>query len=53
MTYTGRANLHIARARIVPPPTPPSDVPKTFLNLEGEHMAHPGPGLGPNPIVRT
>ena len=53
MNYPRRASLHIARSRIVPAPSPPCDVPENYLDLEGEHMAHPGPGLGPSPIVRA
>ena len=52
LIYSRRVNLHIARARIIPRPTPVSDVPQNYLELEGEHLAHPGPGLGPKPTLR-
>ena len=53
LTYSARATLHIARSRTVPQPTPPSEVPESHRYLEGEHAPHPGPGLGPNPTLRT
>jgi DNA (cytosine-5)-methyltransferase 1 len=35
-----------------PPPESPAEVPATFLELRGEHAAHPGTGKGPGALAR-
>ena len=39
----------IPRKRSVPDAEPVLPVPESFKNLEGQHPAHPGAGLGPRP----
>jgi DNA (cytosine-5)-methyltransferase 1 len=41
--------FRIPRAQLVPPPEPLAPVPRKYRELEGDHDAHPGAGLGPNP----
>jgi len=38
--------LRIEPAGIIPPPEPITDVPSEYLDLIGEHAAHPGTGKG-------
>jgi DNA (cytosine-5)-methyltransferase 1 len=47
----GQVNLvhEIHRARTVPGPGPVAEVPRTYEQLEGKHLAHPGTGKGPRP----
>src|SRR5690606_5652213 len=36
-----------------PPPSPPAQVPKRFLELRGDHEAHPGTGKGFRALARS
>jgi DNA (cytosine-5)-methyltransferase 1 len=47
--YTGPPRLQIRRRSHVPPRERPRRVPKSFLDLERDHAAHPGAGKGPRP----
>ena len=38
--------LAVPNARFTPPPEAPTSVPKQYLNLVGDHAAHPGTGKG-------
>lgn len=42
----GRPKLVPQRRNDCPPPTKPQKVPKAYLDLIGDHEAHPGEGLG-------
>lgn len=46
---TGRPVHAISRAREVPPAKRRAPVPPRFADLELDHAAHPGAGLGPRP----
>ena len=46
---TGRFRFSIANSASTPRPKRTSKVPEAFLELSGDHVAHPGTGLGPNP----
>jgi DNA (cytosine-5)-methyltransferase 1 len=44
---SGKLKLMPAKRPIAPPPETTSRVPKMYMNLEGYHPAHAGPGAGP------
>jgi DNA (cytosine-5)-methyltransferase 1 len=48
----GSLKLMPARRTDTPAPERYRDVPKKFLELEGEHSAHPGTGLGHRAVAR-
>ena len=50
MTYSGAPALAIPRQPNVPSPEPTRPVPRSYLRLEMNHRAHPGPGRGPRPL---
>ena len=45
----GQPELAISRSAHVPLPTPPQPLSADYLSLIGQHLPHPGPGLGPRP----
>lgn len=44
-------SLAIPYRRPIPPPEPVAAVPRDYLNLRGEHAAHPGTGRGPGASI--
>lgn len=50
--YSRPRRLTISRARTLPPPEVVCVIPKRYERLEGQHPAHPGTGLGPNPRMK-
>lgn len=52
LQYEGPPEFRIPRKNRIPRPAEPTAVPESFLGLEGDHPAHPGPGMGPRPRQR-